>query len=446
MSRIFRRGTSNTAEPANGANNNVKRDGTTTRNRASSDAPSLQSAAHSPERRQTQGSTRPQQPGMSPVNETSLAPPIGQSSTTPGLPSLSRFDETASGSGHDIHPTNSPFSTAKRGSTSSSAQASTRRKSSNPPSPLSETTHLPDGGKPAETYPDDDGEYDFGMDFNTKHRSARESPLLKRLGEENPFVLPHQTRIDASSQMYPGVVIGSFAGGTDHGTLGFGVGGMGFDGSMDDIMNPNAASQSDSKQRTSSGQAGTNIAPWLTDDTPDHADSQGSGGDSMYATTGRRSSPSKQSGQGLNHFISVPALPNLKRHGTTETNANVNPDVAPFLDCHTSPLLGTTNRVASSSEVSLRDAMKSRKGSNESVQTLSAMSQVKKPPSSPMDELPSMFSPGGGRHSSATGRASRYGSAASTSTQILTGDKDKKKGFLGGFLKRKTGQSVSQGE
>lgn len=344
--------------------------------------------------------------------------------------------------GFEVDIASSPISTAKRGSTSSSAQASVRRSSTNPPSPHSELSHLAgENGKPDQRHQlkgaDGEEELDFEMERDTRQRT-RNSPLLKRLGEEAPFVLPHQSKIDSASNMYPGVVIGSFAGGADHGTLSFGVDGMGFDGSMDDILDP-SATHAGTRQGSASGQAGANIAPWLSDDSPSTSElPRPAGGDPAQGQTERADLPSKHSSQSLSHFTSVPSLPNLKRIDLS-AESTPNPDTRNGSQM----FLATSSRVVSSSDISLRDVVTSRKGSSESVQTLSA-SQTGKKPTLPTDDVSTALPPGGGRHASVAGRMSRYGSAAST---VTTGPAaDKKKGFLGGFLKRKTGQSVSQGE
>lgn len=444
MSRIFRRGTSNTAEsvPNNKLNTDTRREASKNRNRAASDAPSLHSASpHSPERKPPSitGQTQPGPPPMLGRLNSGRSAHAGTRIASPAHQFTSTFDEPASET-LDINISSSPVSSAKRGSTSSSAQASMRRQSSNPPSPCSEASHLPrEDGKPDQGYlrvqeEAEEDELDFGMERESRRRT-KSSPLMKRLGEENPFVLPHQSKIDSASQQYPGVVIGTFAGGADHGSLGFNVGGMGFDGSMDDILDPSAASKNGPRHGSASGQAEANIAPWLSDDPP-------TGAEAVQSNIERDASPHQQSGQPLHHFSSASALPHPNRRGTADQGN----DSVPFMTGRNTsqPSLTATNRVASSSDVSLRECMRSRQGSSESVQTVSA-SQPLKRPTPPVDEVPPMqYAPGGGRHASvAGGRASRYGSSASSAT---TGSVEKKKGFLGGFLKRKTGQSVSHGK
>lgn len=272
--------------------------------------------------------------------------------------------------GLDVYLPDTPGSTVRKGSSSSSGLG--------PPSPRSMSPNDPRiSGDETET---DD------MDNGKKQSSSngrRADILAKRFGEENPYVLPR----DTTSQMYPGVVIGSFAGGEEGNTF---TGGMGFDGSMDGIMDTSATPQAVTRHGSTSGQAGANIAPWLMDDSTAPA---------------------------LNHQASVPALPKAPYDDPTRSRNGSQPSISSAHQAFASdPAAG------------------SRLGSQESIITIGK---------SPMDQLPPL--PGGGRHPTG-GRMNRYGSTTSNISAGGSIASDKKKGFLGGLLKRKTGQSVSQGE
>lgn len=214
---------------------------------------------------------------------------------------------------------------------------------------------------------------------------ARLSPLAKRLGEDVSLEY-------AVSQNYPGV-------------MDLSMDGMQLDVTMDDILDPSAAPGRQGS--TLAGPpAGANIAPWLQDDsTPPRSG----------ATT-----PANQSGQ-----PSAPAsMPKLGRLQSEQS-----------LHTISSSRNGSQPSITGLPVTQEPDGRTSRHGSGDSLQTLSA-AQPPKPTRQP-DVLP-----GGGRHSIAGGRIGRFGSTVST---VSAGSGDKKKGFLGGLLKRK-GTAMSLGE
>ncbi|WVQ75607.1 hypothetical protein IAR50_005235 [Cryptococcus sp. DSM 104548] len=243
----------------------------------------------------------------------------------------------------------------------------------------------------------------------------RVSPLIKRLGEEPPFMLPHPSR--SESTFYPGVVIGSFAGGSGSDSF-FGQD-MQLDGSMDDILDPNARSDAKSGQGKQP-LAGANIAPWLQDDGPpsrsDDPMPTGQGLARGSAATVR--DKEKKSSSVLNHFSSVPSLPRMRRSGTA--------DGSPLSPAGSGTATQSPSGLASSSSSIDTDGRTSRAGSGDSLQTLPSGKGRRTSPAE-LGQLPQ------GKVGS---RSGRFGSTASTiSGTTSTGDK--KKGFLGGLLKRK---------
>ena len=209
---------------------------------------------------------------------------------------------------------------------------------------------------------------------------SRLSPLAKRLGEDVPVQY-------AVSQNYPGVMDLSMEG-------------MKLDASMDDIMDPSAAP---GRQGSNAGQqAAPNIAPWLMDDsTPPRS-----------GTT----TPSPQT-----HTDGPPgSMPKLGRMQSDYS-----------LHTISSSRNGSSPSITGM-PVSQEPEGRARTGSGDSLQTLSA-GQQKQPKHT--DILP-----GGGRHSIAGGRIGRFSTVSSGSI----GGAEKKKGFLGGLLKRK-GTAMSLG-
>ncbi|KAK8853425.1 hypothetical protein IAR55_004131 [Kwoniella newhampshirensis] len=306
-----------------------------------------------------------------------------------------------------------------------------------------------------------DKDVDFDPDLQlspARNQNRRVSPLAKRLGEEPPFMLPHPSRNDTTSQTYPGVVIGSFASGGGNTTeaLGF-EGGMGWEGTMDDILDPSASRADDKKTReTAGGQAEANIAPWLMDDQPkrtspvqastptpplneDRPPSRGAA-----ATLREKEGQRKSSMQVLNHFASVPTLPKIRRQGTIDTMV----DTGPGSRSGSRPYNSGATTASASSSSSIRDGSRqSRNGSGDSLQTLSASQQKSSRTTgeSPGAENPKAL-PVSGLSSKQGNIGPRVGRFGSTTSQVSGGgstSSEKKKGFLGGLLKRKTGPSIS---
>nr|XP_031860394.1 uncharacterized protein CI109_004284 [Kwoniella shandongensis]KAA5527466.1 hypothetical protein CI109_004284 [Kwoniella shandongensis] len=306
---------------------------------------------------------------------------------------------------------------------------------------------------------DEDSDIDFDQELQpiapNRDQRRRVSPLAKRLGEEPPFMLPHPSRNDNTSQTYPGVVIGSFAGGGDPTeALGFGSG-MAWDGPMEDILDPSAPRAEGKKPRGSAGgQAEANIAPWLMDDEPQRKSpvqpstptppglEDGPPGRGAAATLREKDAQRKSSMQVLNHFASVPSLPKIRRQGTVD----------PIAEAATNPRTGSQISVvnigvptgSSSSAGSIRDGSRqSRNGSGDSLQTLSA-SQQRPPKGSPSaDSHQPLPAQGLAKQNSIGPRVGRFGSTASQISGVGSSGSERKKGFLGGLLKRKTGASVS---
>lgn len=212
---------------------------------------------------------------------------------------------------------------------------------------------------------------------------SRLSPLAKRLGEDVPVQY-------AVSQNYPGV-------------MDLSMDGMKLDASMDDIMDPSAAPGRHGSNAGQQTQAGANIAPWLMDDsTPLRS-----------GTT----SPSPQT-----HMNGPPgAKPQI---GRMQSDYSLHTIGSSRNGSHPS-ITGTPE--------SQEPEGRQRTGSGDSLQTLSGGQQK---PSRQNDIIP-----GGGRHSIAGGRIGRFSTVSSGSV----GGTEKKKGFLGGLLKRK-GTAMSLGQ
>ena len=279
-------------------------------------------------------------------------------------------------------------------------------------------------------------------------RSERKkaSPLAKRLGEDPPFMLPHPSHADDTSQTYPGVVIGAYPSGQGASDMGFGEIGGGFDADMGDILDP-AAARGNERAGSTSGQAGANIAPWLTEDASPAMDRKSP--TSMEDKLGKKTAQDarndeylrvqalaqaqgkKHSMQVLNHFSSVPSLPKIRRQGTVD----------PIME-----IPSTTASSRSGSHPSIfpypqqdPSATESASTSRDSVHTLSAFQKNR---SSPTSEQPATV-PSQQRGSNAS-RLNRLGSTVSNVSGTGSVGSEKKRGFLGGFLKRKaTGASQS---
>ena len=267
------------------------------------------------------------------------------------------------------------------------------------------------------------GERDRHCRAASEQDRKKASPLARRLGEEPPFMLPHPTKSDSTSQTYPGVVIGSFAGAGDNAGLGFGV-----DVSMDDILDTSAAPAPQNRQRSTSGQAGANIAPWLMDDNSSNGSFSAPAPDMENNAT-----PKIPSMQPLNHFASVPALPKLRRQATDISTSGQS-----LASSHSG--IDTATELPSGATLASGGPSRSRAASSESVQTLGARQR-------PSQTSHITVGPTAARHASvaAAGRLSRFGSIASNGSAASSGS-ERKKGFLGGFLKKKTGAVTSTSE
>ena len=247
----------------------------------------------------------------------------------------------------------------------------------------------------------------------------------------------------STSQMYPGVVLGSYEASDDQPPLDFGVDGMRFDGSMDDIMDLSAAIREEGRRGSGAGQDGATIAPWLNEDfsnqgvkpsSPPAVERQPSiqgGGGIMRETSQRQHSTS------LSHFASVPSLPHARNKGT----GNDTPPLPPPTSGSGQPSQAYLRTRPSSSSAS--EAHRVTRGSADSTQTLAATSARKGSSGQSSNDA----SQQGSRHPSLTDqRNSRIGSTTSYMSGGTTAAGEKKKSFFGGLMKRRTGPSVSSSE
>ncbi|WRT69993.1 uncharacterized protein IL334_006986 [Kwoniella shivajii] len=291
------------------------------------------------------------------------------------------------------------------------------------------------------------------------------SPLAKRLGEEPPFMLPHPSRNAATSQAYPGVVIGTFTGGASN----FGQNTpMEFDDgmNMDGIMDRSAQPRQSTRQTSASAPnqtAAPNIAPWLMDDNSPTSSSDQSfvsppqemERGSQAATVRDKDSSaasSRKSSNVLNHFSSVPALPKIRRQPTIGDTIG---ESGPLPRNTSNASIATQNTQvgqqtphASSSSSSVTDDQRQKRGSGDSLQTLSAVQRSNTRSGSPKMD-PTSHRPSTSHSSKSSHAASRVGRFGSTASNVSGGagstGSEKKKGFLGGLLKRRTGPSISLG-
>jgi hypothetical protein len=266
-------------------------------------------------------------------------------------------------------------------------------------------------------------------------KGGKTSPLARKHVDDS-IIAPGRDRSNTTSQVYPGLVLHPFGeGNSTTSTLNFGVDAMDFGVSMDDILDPNAVPGGSGRNGSTSGQAGANIAPWLNDDNSPGRMNTEPTVISGSSTPVNRSSPRKGSSQILNHHTSNPAF------GTGRYGA-ILPE----------PQNGSSSRSGSrpsmfpseSSGSSSRGASRSGRASDESIQTLGGVQKRKQ--GSYMDEVGDLPAPMSRQPSMAGARMARFGSTASNMSGSGSVASEKKKGFLGGFLKRKTGQSVSISE
>ncbi|KAL7424524.1 cysteinyl-tRNA synthetase [Cryptotrichosporon argae] len=278
-----------------------------------------------------------------------------------------------------------------------------------------------------------------------RKNASSTSPLAKRVGEELPFVRPHPLSDAAKvSESYPGVVVAAFAGGDSQSpTLGFGPDSMGMsmaldvDG-MDDILD-RSAMHVPQRQGSTSGQAlAPNIAPWLQDDgpaapppppPPPPPERPAPLAPEAAPTAPSSASSSRRQSAQLSHFASVPSLPKIRRHGTLDVDASRASGGGGG---------GPGGSRAPSDASSVRTPVdgRSRTNSHDSIQTVGTGAKAKRG-SSPSGSIADSASTKGARH--------RFGSTVSVASSTGSGGDHRKSkgGFLGSFLKRKTGQSVS---
>nr|XP_019043899.1 adenylate cyclase [Kwoniella bestiolae CBS 10118]OCF22829.1 adenylate cyclase [Kwoniella bestiolae CBS 10118] len=309
---------------------------------------------------------------------------------------------------------------------------------------------------------DEDGRRDSILDPPLPSRNlGKVSPLAKRLGEEPPFMLPHPSRNTQTSQTYPGVVMGSFAGG------GGNTFGEGFEGGMDDILDPDANANNQGRHGSTSvnpstSQAAPNIAPWLMDDSsPSSASSsttaipqlpppeieRSTSGRGPAATLREKDSSSRKASNVLNHFSSVPSLPKIRRQPTTPVEVPNEMGPSSRNTSHTSistQILQQTPLASSGSSI-IEGGSRQRTSSNDSLQTLSANQRSNRDNSPKFDTATNQSSSSQSNKSHGTTRVGRFGSTASSTSGSGGQGNEKKKGFLGGLLKRRTGPSISLG-
>lgn len=239
-------------------------------------------------------------------------------------------------------------------------------------------------------------------DGRRRRTNSDRSKIVSLLGEEAPFMLNHPTRQQTTSEQYPGVILGSFAGGGFDGqAMGFGEHSVGID--EHDFLDFSQPRMEGRGRHDSVAGPAPNIAPWLTDDPVQDS----------------RSSSAERSGNSTP--ADYGALPRFKRGGTdpglfdgsaASSRSSSHAQIFPVPPPDSFP----SNSVQAS-----------RHGSSDSVQTLSAYNSASQNKRSlPADVF---VAPGGSRGSIAGSRL-KLGVSGS-------GDSGKKKGFLGGFLKRK---------
>lgn len=343
-----------------------------------------------------------------------------------------RIGGGGSGSGHRVYMGSSPEDGT--GSIDGSTSPKSRSPPGSPGSPRNRHGTAEDGsrrtGNGSRGGSHRDGSPDSDRRRRTKSHRDKMSPLAKRLGEEPPFMLNHPSRDAETSQQYPGVVLGSFAGGGTSSAIGFGEYSVGFDGSMDDILDFSAPRQ-DGRHDSATGLA-PNIAPWLAEDPTGKQDEKSATTTPAYGGIAHK--------PGLTHYPSHPSLPRIKSSGTEQSLADIGgstsssrsgsyPDIFPV----------PTPEQHHSATASLQDAHRSRHGSTDSVQTLSAGQQAVQQKKSipPQGEF---IVPGGSRGSVAGARlrvGSTFSNVSTGSNDSIRNETGRKKGFLGGLLSKR---------
>jgi adenylate cyclase len=242
-------------------------------------------------------------------------------------------------------------------------------------------------------------------------------------------MLAHPSRSGQTSQNYPGVVLGSFAGSGNGDALGFGEDSMRLGGDMEGIMDMDMSAQRGAARHGS--EAGVNIAPWLMDDSaksgPPPPTPAGSGQNTPSA--------SRKHSTSLGHSTSHPSLPRMKRTGTGATTLG---DLGEYDGL--APSTTSSSRSGSHPDIfpvphppepsaMSREPSRMRDASSESVHTLGALPGRR----GHMHHSELFVPPGGGRAASVSAAKQRMNSTASG----MSSGSERKKGFLGGFLKRK---------
>lgn len=242
-------------------------------------------------------------------------------------------------------------------------------------------------------------------------------------------MLTHPSRSGQTSHNYPGVILGSFTGTGGGDALGFGEDSVRLGGTMEGIMDMDMSAQRGAARHGS--EAGVNIAPWLMDDGAKSGPPPPTPADSGNNTP----SASRKHSTSLGHSTSHPSLPRMKRTGTGATTLG-------DLGEHEGYAASTTSSSRSGSHPDIfpvphppdasamsREPSRMRDPSSESVHTLGALPARR----GQMHHSELFVPPGGGRAASVSAAKQRVGSTASA----ISAGSERKKGFLGGFLKRK---------
>lgn len=279
----------------------------------------------------------------------------------------------------------------------------------------------------------DGGEADVEQDPRRRSRVEQDKARVfaKRFGEKPPFILDHPDRQKATSEQYPGVVLGSFAGGIGGPGFGFGEHSVGI-GEMDGILDFSQPRQ-DGRHDSASGPA-PNIAPWLAEDKANESRS----------SSADRSGTHTPGDFAASQYGSQASLPQVRRNGTEQNLADGAASSSTSRSGSHPEIFPVPPPDSSASSINDQHA---RHGSTDSVQTLPGGQQpasLKKMPQPFGDQF---VAPGGGRGSVA-GSKLRLGSKASDFGSTGSADSGKqRKGLFGGFLKRKpTGVPTNIGQ
>jgi adenylate cyclase len=256
---------------------------------------------------------------------------------------------------------------------------------------------------------------------DVERRKGRVERELSKSASPSQFDL----QLPSTGTTYPGLVLGDSGGEGGDGRLGFGPDAMRFDGSMDDILD--FSQTRDGRHGSASGQAGANIAPWLTDDAAGATDLEAEHSETITPSGTSRNTSS----QALSHFSSVPSLPKIRPQGTNDEAR----------DSDSSNAAAAGGPGPSSSKSSTRESSRSRLVSGDSGLTMSAHQRGKKP------SLPDSLIMPGGRHGSVA-QATRLGRLASNASSMGNASigSEKKRGFLGVFKRKPTNAGLTTSE